>query len=210
MSGDPIQPIGVVLAGGLGQRLGGPKATVRLLGRPLISYPLRALRETLEKVVIVAKMDSELPRLAGIEVWTEPELPRHPLAGLVHALSLAGGAPVVACACDLPLVTASLIREIVAADPGGAPAVITRSDGRLQPLLGRYEPEALGPLTVALGLQAAPLCDTVAALGPYFVDVADPTLLFNVNTPEDLLQASALLAGPPARIGVGGPRISRT
>lgn len=203
MSGEEIQPIGVVLAGGLGRRLGGPKATVRLGGRPLISYPLRALRAALEKVVIVAKMDSELPRMSGVEVWIEPDLPRHPLAGLVHALTLAGGTPIVVCACDLPLVTPSLVREIVAADPGGAPAVITRSAGTLQPLLGRYEPAALAPLAIALGQEGAPLRDAVAGLDPHIVDVADPTLLFNVNAPEDVLQASALLAGPPRWIGAG-------
>lgn len=212
MSGDPIQPIGVVLAGGLGRRLGGPKATVRLRGQPLISYPLRALREALGNVVIVAKMDSDLPRLSGTQVWIEPDLPRHPLAGLVHALSLAGGAPIVVCACDLPLVTPALVRQIMAAEPCGAPAVITRSGGRLQPLLGRYELAALRPLAVALGREDAPLQDAVAGLGPQIVEVADPALLFNVNAPEDLLQASALLAGPPRPIGSerGGPRISRT
>ena len=203
MSGDQIEPIGVVLAGGLGRRLGGPKATVRLRGRPLISYPLRALRASLGKVVIVAKIDSELPRMSGVEVWIEPDLPRHPLAGLVHALSLAGGRPIVVCACDLPLVTPSLVGEIVAADAGDAPAVITRSAGTLQPLLGRYEPAALGPLAVALGQEGVPLRDAVVGLDPQIVDVSDPTLLFNVNAPEDLLCASALLPGPPRRTGAG-------
>src|SRR5947207_1104539 len=113
MIGERAAPIGVVLAGGLGRRLGGPKATVALQGRPLISYPLDALRQAVGDVVIVAKVDSKLPRLAGVEVWVEPELPRHPLAGLVHALSLAAGAPIVVCACDLPLVTPALIREVV-------------------------------------------------------------------------------------------------
>lgn len=200
MSGHRTEPIGVVLAGGLGRRLGGPKATVRLQGRPLISYPLRALGAVLDNVVVVAKMDSELPRMPGVEVWIEPDLPRHPLTGLVHALSLAAGSPVLVCPCDLPLVTPSVVRELVAADPGDAPAVITRSEGTLQPLLGRYEPAALGPLAVALGLQDVAVSDAVAELGPRVVDVSEPTLLFNVNAPEDLLQACAMLSGPPTPI----------
>src|SRR5437588_1620444 len=116
MSDQPARPIGVVLAGGLGRRLGGSKATVRLQRRPLISYPLRALRQALGKAVIVAKMDSELPPLPGVEVWIEPDLPRHPLTGLVHALSLAGGSPIVVCACDLPLVSPALIAQIASTD----------------------------------------------------------------------------------------------
>jgi molybdopterin-guanine dinucleotide biosynthesis protein A len=131
MSAQATKPIGVVLAGGLGRRLGGAKATVALLGQPLISYPLRALRQAVGAVVVVAKMDSELPPLPGVEVWIEPDLPQHPLTGLVHALSLAGGSRIMVCACDLPLVTPALIQEIASADPGGAPAVIARSEGRL-------------------------------------------------------------------------------
>jgi molybdenum cofactor guanylyltransferase len=201
MSSRRAQPIGVVLAGGLGRRLGGPKASVQLRGRPLISYPLRALHEALGNVVVVAKLDSDLPRMTGVEVWTEPDLPRHPLTGVVHALSLAGGSPIMVCACDLPLVTPALVGQIAAADPGGAPAVVARSEGRLQPLLGRYEPVALGPLAAALGREGTPLSEAVWALGPRLVDVADPDLLFNVNAPEDLLRACALLAGPPKRVG---------
>jgi molybdopterin-guanine dinucleotide biosynthesis protein A len=188
--------MGAILAGGLGRRLGASKPTVHLRGRPLISYPLEALRQSLGDVVVVAKRDSELPPLPGVEVWIEPDLPRHPLAGLVHALGLAGGSPVVACACDLPLLTASLIREIADADAGGAPAVIASAQGRLQPLLGCYQPAALGPLNAALGREGMPLREAVEALSPQIVEVSDPTLLFNVNTPEDLLQACSLLGGP--------------
>jgi molybdopterin-guanine dinucleotide biosynthesis protein A len=201
MSDREARPIGVVLAGGLGRRLGGPKATVRLHGRPLISYPVRALRQAVGKVVVVAKADTELPRMSGVEVWIEPDVPRHPLCGLVHALRLAGGSSIVVCACDLPMVTPDLVREVVAADPGGAAAVITRAAGRLQPLMGRYEPAALGPLAMALGDEAVPVNDAVAALGPRVLDIADPDLLFNVNAPEDLLHACALLSGPPRSTG---------
>jgi molybdopterin-guanine dinucleotide biosynthesis protein A len=196
MSSPGRRPKGVILAGGLGRRLGGPKAAVQLRGRPLISYPLRALRESLGDVVVVAKLDSALPALPGVEVWIEPDLPRHPLTGLVHALSLSGGSRIVVCACDLPLVTPSLVREIVDADPGGASAVIASSEGRLQPLLGCYEAGALGPLSAALGREGVPLREAVSALGPRIVEVSDPRLLFNINTPEDLLKARSLLEDP--------------
>ncbi len=187
------RPIGVVLAGGLGRRLGGPKATIHLRGRPLISYPLEALGRSLGRVVVVAKPDSELPPLPGVEAWIEPEQPRHPLTGLVHALSLARGSRVVVCACDLPLVTSALIREIADADPGEGLAVIASSAGRAQPLVGCYQPAALGPLRVSLGREGISLREAVRTCRPRIVEVGEPSLLFNVNTPEDLLRASSLL-----------------
>jgi molybdopterin-guanine dinucleotide biosynthesis protein A len=187
-------PLGVVLAGGLGRRLGGSKATVRLNGLPLITYPVTALRRALGEVVIAAKVETELPILPGVEVWIEPQKLRHPLIGLVHALELAQGRSVLVCACDLPLVTPELVRDIAQADPQGAAAVVARVEGRPQPVLARYLPAALAPLAAALQKGRVSLMEAVDRLHPHHHDVADPTLLFNVNTPEDLLQVGALLS----------------
>ena len=185
-------PIGVVLAGGPGSRIGGAKAIVQLRGRPLIAYPLAALQSVLDDVVVVAKSDTKLPSLAGVTVWVEPQSLAHPLVGLVHAIGLAGGRSVLVCAGDLPFVTPSAVRQLAEADGHGAPAVIAASDGRLQPLLGRYEPivaELLGEQDPS-GLR---LTEAVAGLKPAVVELDDPDLVFNVNTPDDLLQASAML-----------------
>ena len=101
------EPIGVLLAGGQGRRLGGEKAMAPLAGRPLISYPLAAMRAVLRDVVIVAKPDTELGAVQeGVEVWREPAEPRHPLVGIVYALSRAAGRDVLVCAADLPFITA--------------------------------------------------------------------------------------------------------
>lgn len=205
--GDPRDPIGVVLAGGAGRRIGGAKATVGLRGVPLLLYPVRALQAVLAEVVVVAKPDTELPPLPGVPVWTEPEEPRHPLAGVVHALRQAGppaGAPgearaVLVCAGDLPFASPALVERLVHADPGDALAVVPRAGGRLQPLLARYEPAALAPLAAALAERHPPrLTDAVAALAPRVVEVGDELPFFNVNAPEDLLTAAGLLDRPVA------------
>jgi molybdopterin-guanine dinucleotide biosynthesis protein A len=186
-------PIGVILAGGEGTRIGGAKAIVKLHGRPLISYPLEAMWRALGSVALVAKISSQLPSLAGVTVWIEPDEPRHPLVGIVHALGLANGRPVMVCALDLPFATSGLIRRIANANGGGAPAVIASSGGRTQPLLGCYEPEALEPLTAALERVDVPVREAVAALGAVLYEVEDAGELFNINSPDDLLQASAMI-----------------
>jgi molybdopterin-guanine dinucleotide biosynthesis protein A len=189
--------MGVVLAGGLGRRLGGSKASVRLNGRPLISYATEAIRAALNTVIVVAKADSELPSLPGVELWIEPNEPRHPLTGLVHALEQAEGRPVLVCACDLPLVSDQLIRAIADARPERGMAVVARAEGRLHPLLGRYEAGALAPLAAALGRGSVSVMEAVGGLDPTPYEVAQGELLFNVNTPEDLLRAGALLSAQP-------------
>ncbi len=190
--GETTQPIGVVLAGGAGRRIGGEKALVALHGTPLIAYPVAALRIVLGEVLVLAKADTELPPLPGVVLCVEPDEPRHPLAGIVHALARAQGREVLVCAGDLPFVTEPLLRVLLAADPQGAPAVVPRAGGRLQPLLARYLAAAHAPLAAALE-GGGRLTDAIAALGPRVLDVADERPFFNVNLPEDLLTAAAMI-----------------
>ncbi len=185
-------PVGVVLGGGRGTRMGGDKLTVSLRGLPLIEYPLRAQRAVLADLAVIAKPDTQLPPLEGVVIWLEPAEPRHPLVGVVEALALAGGRPVIVCAADLPFVTPSLIARIVDADPGRAPAVIVRCAGHDQPLLGCYQPAAAELLAPAAHGER-PVRAAVAALDPVYLEVEDPNELFNVNSPEDLLVAQAML-----------------
>ncbi len=173
-------PLGVILAGGRATRLGGDKATVPLGGRPLVAWPLDALRAVLDEVVIVAKRATVLPELS-VPVWIEPDEPSHPAVGLIHALDNAGGRSVLVCAADLPLVDAVVVRRL-ATTPGEA--VVARAGGRVQPLLARYGPGALEALRAVL-----PAGSMTGAVEAVEVDVPEEALL-NVNTPEDLERAA--------------------
>jgi molybdenum cofactor guanylyltransferase len=157
-------PLGVVLAGGAGKRIGGDKCTVELAGRPLLLYPIQALRRVCEQVVVVAKQDTALPQLAGeAEVWVEPDEPRHPLAGVVHALRMASARRVVVLACG----------DVA------------------EPLCAVYTREALKGLEqFEPGARAT---DVVEALGVAHVEWGDANAVLSVNAPEDLLRAQALL-----------------
>ena len=174
---------GVVLAGGRGRRMGGDKATVALRGRPLLHYPLDALLEVADRVAVVSKRDTRLPHLPpAVEIWCDDDDERtHPLLGVVTALRHAGG-PVLVVAGDMPQVTAEALRALRDAPP--AAVAVARADGRLQPLLARYAPEALGALRAGTDRAATAV---VEALDPVIVDV-DAGVALNVNAPEDLLR----------------------
>src|SRR4051812_23567945 len=111
--------VGAILAGGLGRRMGGGKPARLLHGRPLAAYPAAALAEVCERVAIVAKADSDVPALDGVERWDEPPEPRHPAAGIAYALERAGG-PLLVCGADMPFVTAAACRALVEAAPAVA------------------------------------------------------------------------------------------
>jgi len=171
--------------------MGGAKPTTMLLGRPLVEYPVRALRAELPEVVILAKPETALPSIPAISVWAEPSLRHHPAVGIAHALGRAGGRWVLACAGDMPLVSAELLEVLLETDPQSAPVVVPRCAGRLEPLLALYGPGARSALEVD---SDRPLREIVAGLQPRVVDVDDPTPFFNVNRPEDLREAAALMA----------------
>jgi molybdenum cofactor guanylyltransferase len=200
MSGAP--PVGVVLAGGRGRRLGGDKAIVELEGRALVHYPLEALHEVCDDVVVVAKRDTLLPPLSGVaDLWIEPDEPRHPLVGVAHALGLATGRSILVVAVDLPLVDAATLRAIVAAEPGGdaeETVAAPRAYGRLQPLCALYTPRAL-PAGLNRFDPGARTIEVVEALGVREVAGVDEAAFFNVNAPEDILQASVLIKGASPR-----------
>jgi molybdopterin-guanine dinucleotide biosynthesis protein A len=137
----------------------------------------------------VAKAGTALPPLDGVERWDEPDEPRHPLTGIVHALERAGG-PVLVCAADMPFVTPAACERLIHA------RAIARAGGRLQPLLGVYLPEWLPALRAAE--PDAPLTRTVEALAPATLELPDDVVR-SVDTPEQLRSAQQRVEEPQSR-----------
>lgn len=172
--------------------MGASKAAATLVGRPLIARPLEALAAVCAPVAVVCKRSTRLPELpGGVERWDEPDEPRHPLTGIVHALERAG-APVLVCAADMPFVDSATCGRLIAVALGDSAAVVASGeDGRLQPVLAVYGPAALDGLRAAD--PDAPLTATVEGLRPTRV-VLPAELLESVNTPEELAEAEARLS----------------
>jgi molybdenum cofactor guanylyltransferase len=183
-----------VLAGGLGERLGGGKPAAVLAGRALIDHPLRAADAAGLHAIVVAKRGTPLPEV-GVPVVYEPDEPRHPLRGVITALEYASERPgltaVLTVGCDMPFLTGPLLAWLAELD-----GVVTASvDGRAQPLLSRCTLTALPALTQALA-DGRSLSSALASLGPRVVGESelgrfgDPArLCFNVNDPAELRTA---------------------
>ena len=124
------RPVGAILAGGAVAGSAARRRSSSSHGRPLISYPLEAVRQALGKVAILAKADTKLPYVSGVTVWIEPE-PRRAIRS--------SGSPrrsrwptAVRCWCAAPICRSSapeLIRRLAQADPGRAPAVVACARG---------------------------------------------------------------------------------
>lgn len=178
-----------ILAGGRGRRIGGFKPTVELCGRPLLNYPLSAAREAGLQVVVVAKRDTPLPRLS-CQTLIEPDVPVHPLCGIVHALRTARR-PVLALGCDMPFLTAELL-GLLAPLQGAA---VVELGGQVQPLIGRWLaaqlPALEGALAEGASLRSVACSPEVERIDERVLErFGDPALLcLNVNDRPSLLEA---------------------
>jgi molybdopterin-guanine dinucleotide biosynthesis protein A len=169
-----------------------------------VSFPLAVLDGVCDRVAVVCKAETGLPDIGRAERWNEPEEPRHPLTGMIHAIERAGDA-VLVCAADMPYLTAAACRELIAASrptarDARAVATVASANGALEPLLGVYTAQALPALRAAPA--GAPLRATIESLEPRRLSLS-PDLLRSVNTPEDLEAAELLLcAGRVGEVGV--------
>lgn len=187
-------PVGVILAGGPGTRIGGNKASVALNGEPLVHHALRTMREVVNDVAIIAKPQTMLPRLEGAMIWVEPDEPVHPMLGVGEALALAGGRPVLVCPLDMPFISPGLLGALAGANREARPAVMARCREMTRPLVALYLPAA-APVLAQAAEGVLALEELAGELKPKLVEVdADDELeLFDVDTPDDLLQAAGML-----------------
>lgn len=190
---EPIPALGVVLAGGRGQRMGGAdKGLLDWQGRPLAAWVLDALRPQVQAVAISCNRHAERYAGLGASVFgdADPLAFAGPLAGLSAALGEAarqGLDWVWTVPCDAPQLPAALGAALWAAR-GDAPAVLPRSnDGRLQPAHALVHGR-LAPLLAAQLSRQPSLAGSLLAAGALVIDW--PGLLPNLNTPDDLASAA--------------------
>ncbi|KHA53519.1 molybdenum cofactor guanylyltransferase MobA [Sulfitobacter geojensis] len=198
------QPLGVILAGGQAMRMGGgDKGLLRLGGQTLLDHVIERLEPQVAEVALNANGDParfsslRLPVLAdSIAGFVGP------LAGVLAGLDWAaaqGGDTIVTAAADTPFFPCDLV-----------PQLLLRSEGMAHPLVLAATPDAKRGTArhPTFGLWPVALRDDLrTALNGGLRKVVlwteqhggrealfpQEQAFFNVNTPEDLAQAEAML-----------------
>jgi molybdopterin-guanine dinucleotide biosynthesis protein A len=194
----------VILAGGLSRRMGGgDKCLLPLAGRPVLAHLIERIRPQVAALALNANGDPTRFAGFGLPVIADDAADfAGPLAGILAALGWARRAhPSAPAVLTIPADTPFLPRDLVARlEAAGAPSM-AGSGGRIHPVAG------LWPLTLEAGLREALRTEGLrkveswtARLNPAVVDFGpleskpvpiDP--FFNINTPDDLARAEALL-----------------
>lgn len=190
---------GVILAGGTSRRMQGTnKALLRLGGESLLSRAISRLDPQVERLAISANQDADLMAGFGLPILAD-DTPLGPLAGILAALRWAaplGATAVVSVAVDSPFFPADLVPRLCLAaedSPNGVAIAHSRTD---HPTFGFWPVGVAPALTAFLATGVNPrvltFTETNAATRAPF---PDDHAFDNLNTPEDLARATAVLAG---------------
>ncbi len=182
---------GVILAGGLGRRMGGvDKGLQPLRGRPMVRWVLERFAPQVDEVLINANRHAEEYSALGCRVVGDRIAGfAGPLAGL-HAALCATGLPFVATVpCDSPFLPADLVARLKSALLRQAADLATvRALGQLHPVFCMCRRSVLPGLTEFLeggGRKVEAWHRTLAAAVE--VDFDDQAEAFsNINTREEL------------------------
>ena len=201
----PVPILGAILAGGESRRYGGePKALKAIGGNAIIERAIAAMREAVDRIVLVAN-DRSLYEPLGLPIRSDVIPGVGVLGGLLTALAWAeedGCIGALVAACDMPFLSAGLLARLTE-EATSEVVVAPASESR----------RGLEPLCAFYGVGCRPAIENALDRGDrhivsFFPDVevrsvpldvvkrfGDPELLFlNVNTPDDMARARAALA----------------
>ena len=206
----PEAVLGVLLAGGKSSRMGGgDKCLLPLAGAPMLTHVLERLRPQVSELILNANGDPTRFAAFGLPI-IEDRLGDHagPLAGIHAGLEWAiANRPesrfVITAATDTPLFPTNLVAEFLVSLAGGEPRLlVARSEEGVHPIFGLWPVSLVPELERSLsnGMrkvqawvrehQAKEIFFPRMEIGGRSIDP-----FFNLNRPEDLAEAEAVLRG---------------
>jgi molybdopterin-guanine dinucleotide biosynthesis protein A len=185
-----LRVAGVVLAGGLGRRMGGVDKGLRpLRGKPMIQWVLERIASQVDEVLINANQHVEDYSAFGYPVIGDRIAGfAGPLAGL-HAALWATSLPLVATVpCDSPFLPTDLIARLKnALLQGGADLAAARTLSQAHPVFCVCRRAVLPRLAAFLAEGGRKIDQWHATLATVEVSFDDQIDAFsNINTPEEL------------------------
>lgn len=198
------QPVGVILAGGLASRMGGgDKGLLPLGDSTLLDQVIDRLRPQVADLALNANGDAERFLTLGLPVIPDSvDGFAGPLAGVLAGLDWAaalGADSIVTAAADTPFFPCDLVPCLQLAAEGMAHPLALAATPDPKRGKARHPTFGLWPVALREDLRAA-LQDGVRKVVMWtdrhdgrIAMFPDEVAFFNVNTPEDLIRAEAML-----------------
>lgn len=193
------QPLGVILAGGQATRMGGgDKGLLPLGDGTILSHVIARLDPQVAGLALNANGDPARFAHLGLPVIPDSIAGfAGPLSGVLAGLDWAatkGADHIVTAAADTPFFPCDLVPQLLrAAEEAGSTLALARTPDGRHPTFGLWPVALRDDLRAALqdGLRKVVLWTD--SHGGATADFPDDGAFFNVNTPDDLAQAQAML-----------------
>lgn len=180
---------GLVLAGGLGRRMGGrDKGLQRLAGRPLVAHVIERLAPQVDTLLISANRNQETYRAFGYPVIGDTiEGFVGPLAGMHAGLKACRTPLLMTVPCDSPCLPPDLVARLnKGLERSGAMAAVARTSDGLQPVFALMRREVLLDLDSFLSEGGRGIQAWLRRLTLATIDFDNAAAFANINTPEEL------------------------
>ncbi|MFT5658063.1 MAG: molybdenum cofactor guanylyltransferase [Gammaproteobacteria bacterium] len=181
----------VILAGGMGRRMGGlDKGLIEYDGRLLVEILIEKLQQQDVNIVINANRNESVYETYGFPVISDKLSDfQGPLAGFATAMAAVDTQYILTLPCDSPLLSDSFVERFIACHntPGSEAEISVAHDGeRLQPVHALINVDLLDSLNVFLESGDRKIDRWYAQHNYNLADFSDQTDMFkNINTPED-------------------------
>lgn len=191
------QPVGIILAGGQATRMGGgDKGLLPLGGSTILNHVIDRIAPQVDALALNANGDAtrfsefELPvRADSITGFAGP------LSGVLAGMDWAaenGATHVVSVAADTPFFPCDLVPQLMLHATGEGLALAASPSGR-QPTFGFWPVSLREDLRGALNDGLRKVVQWTQTHGAGTAEFPDDAAFFNVNTPDDLAKAEAML-----------------
>ncbi len=198
-----------ILAGRRATRFGGVnKGTLVVGSAAIVDRQLDALRQVSHDIFVIGRDDPAWTS-RGLRVIADEMPGAGPLGGIYTAILHSPSSRTLVVACDMPFVSASLLRRLAAV--GDADVVIPRHARGYEPLCAIYSRACADDIRDRLlrGINEASRLPTGVRVAE--LDVDDDLMFVNVNTPHDYARARELSdcvpQSPQDRITTGRTRL---
>ena len=181
---------GVILAGGRAQRMGGcDKGLIKLLGKPLVEYVIRALKPQVAEMIINANRNRERYAAYGYPIIADLMDGFYgPLAGMASAMQAAKTPYIVTTPCDSPFVPSDLVKRLYGGiEKQAAEIAVAHNGERLQPVFALLDQNLRSSIIAYLKRGERKIDRWYEEHRLAIIDFSDqPNTFVNVNTPEDV------------------------
>lgn len=180
---------GIVLAGGKSSRMGTDKGLLMMNQKPLISYPIRLLKNYCQEILISSNSDSY--EFLNLQIVTDTHPTIGPIGGLYACLNASQTEHNLFLACDMPFVDSTLI-DLLLQHIDNYTVIVFSIDNFPIPVCGYYHKSILPKLKFEIENERHSLQNLLSKTTSLIIEIKDESQrnqLKNLNTLDEYYQS---------------------